>query len=206
MPCCVQLVRILCSHIRSGTTSNALRSYFPSKALCPVAKVGMNSLPFVQDPLIHTCVMRLRAVVVAGNEGVRLRIYTLTARIQELERALQDAQRSTSNSNDPMLGDSPASPSSAGPSSVENGSDRGSHDSYGIGHVSSSYPYSLTRFTGTLSLDTADDARFFGPTARSDYLALVLHVSAKAKRTERPLGYHHRQILPTYLPKHLEDH
>ncbi|KAF9654413.1 hypothetical protein BDM02DRAFT_3182209 [Thelephora ganbajun] len=100
--------------------------------------------------------MQLRAVVVANNEGMQLKIDTLTARVQELERALQDAQRSTANSNDPMLEDSPASPSSAGPSSVENGSDRESHDSY-----------------GTLSLGTAGDARFFGPTARSDYLAYV---------------------------------
>lgn len=80
--------------------------------------------------------MQLRAVVVADNEGMQLKIDTLTARIQELERALQDAQRSTSSSNDPMLEDLPASPSSAGPSSVENGSDGGSHDSFGKGHVS----------------------------------------------------------------------
>ena len=138
-----------------------------------MAKAGIKSLPSVQDPSFHIGAMQLRAVVVADNEGMQLRIDTLTARIQELERALEDAQRSTSSSNDPMLEDSPASPSSAGPSSVENGSDRGSHDSYGIGRVSSSCPHSLTKFTGTLSLGTSGDARFFGPTARSDYLAHV---------------------------------
>jgi len=100
--------------------------------------------------------MQLRAAVVVDNEGMQLKIDTLTARVQELERALQDAQRSTSNPNDPMLEDSPLSPSSAGPSSVENGSDRESRDSY-----------------GTLYLGAAGDARFFGPTARSDYLAHV---------------------------------
>lgn len=117
--------------------------------------------------------MQLRAVVVADNEGMQLRIDTLTARIQELERALQDAQRSTSTSNDPMAEDSPASPSSAGPSSVENGLDSESHDSYGKGYAAYPYLHSLKRFTGTLSLGIAGDARFFGPTAHSNYLAHV---------------------------------
>lgn len=99
---------------------------------------------------------RNRAVVVADNEGMQLRIDNLTARIQELERALQEAQRSTATTDYPMLEDSPAGPSSPGPSSVENGSDRESHDSY-----------------GTLYLGAAGDAKFFGPTARSDYLAHI---------------------------------
>jgi len=117
--------------------------------------------------------MQLRAVVVADNEGMQLRIDVLTARVQELERALQDAQPSTSSLNDPMVEDSPASPSSAGPSSVDNGSDRESHGSYGEGHARHLYLHYPTRFSGTLSLGTAGDARFFGPTARSDYLAHV---------------------------------
>ena len=116
--------------------------------------------------------MHLRVAVAADNEGMQLRIETLTARVQELERALQDA-RGASTSNDPMREDSPLSPSSAGPSSVENGSDRESHDSYGESDVSYSYLHSLKRSTGTLSLGTAGDARFFGPTARSDYLTHV---------------------------------
>jgi hypothetical protein len=172
-PHCVPLVSIQCSRIRSRMTSNALRSYFPSKAQCPVARAGIKSLPFNQDPSINSDAMQLRAVVVADNEGMQLKIDTLTARVQELERALQDAQRSTSNSDDPMLEDSPASPSSAGPSSVENGSDRESRDSYGKGNASYSCLHSPTRFTGTLYLGPAGDARFFGPTARSDYLAHV---------------------------------
>lgn len=135
MPHCAPLVSTLCSRVRPRMTSNALRLYFPSKALCPVARAGINSLPFIQDPPTHSGAMQLRAVVVADNEGMQLKIDTLTARIQELERALQDAQRSTSNLNDPMLEDAPASPSSAGPSSIEYGSDRESRDPYGKGHV-----------------------------------------------------------------------
>ena len=173
VPRCVPLVNIHRSRIRSRMTSNALRSYFPSKALCPVARAGIKSPPFIKDPSINSDAMQLRAVVVADNEGMQLKIDTLTARVQELERALQDAQRSTSNPNDPMLEDSPTSPSSAGPSSVENGSDRESRDPYGKGNVSYSYLHSPTRFTGTLYLGAAGDARFFGPTARSDYLAHV---------------------------------
>lgn len=138
-----------------------------------MAKAGTKSLPFIHDPSIDSGAMQLRAVVVADNEGMQLRIDTLNARVQELERALQDAQRSTSNSNDPMLEDSPASPSSAVPSSVENGSDRESHDPYGKSHALYPSLHSLTRSTGTLSLGTAGDARFFGSTARSDYLAHV---------------------------------
>jgi hypothetical protein len=117
--------------------------------------------------------MQLRTAVAVDSEAMQLKIDTLTARVQELERALQDPQRSASGSNDPMMEDSPTSPSSAGPSSVENGSDRESHGSYGEDHASYSYPHSPARFTGTLSLGTAGDARFFGPTARSDYLAHV---------------------------------
>jgi hypothetical protein len=150
-----------------------------------VARAGIKSLPSIHDPSINPDAMQLRAVVVADNEGMQLRIDTLTARIQELERALQDAQRSTSSSNNPMLEDSPLSPSSTGPSSVENGSDRESHDSYGKSDESYPHLHSLTRSTGTLSLGTAGDSRFFGSTARSDYLAhvcgAVLHVSTEAE-------------------------
>lgn len=103
-----------------------------------MARAGIKSLHFTKDPPVNSGAMQLRAVVVADNEGMQLKIDGLTARIQELERALQDAHRSTSSSNDPMLEDSPASPSSAGPSSVENGSDRGSHDTCGKGHASCS--------------------------------------------------------------------
>jgi len=95
---------------------------------------GIKSLPFTSDPSIDSDAMQLRAVVVADNEGMQLKIDTLTARVQELERALQDSQRSTSTPNDPMMEDSPASPSS-GPSSVENGADRESHDPYGEDHA-----------------------------------------------------------------------
>lgn len=135
VPHCVPLVSIQHSSIRPRMTSNALRPYFPSKALCPVARAGIKSLPFTPDPSIDSSAMQLRAVVVADNEGMQLKIDTLTARVQELERALQETQRSTSSSNDPMLEDSPTSPSSAGPSSVENGSDRESRDSYGKGNA-----------------------------------------------------------------------
>ena len=173
VPRCVPLVSIQHSRIRSRMTSNALRPYFPSKALCQVARAGIKTPPYAYDPPINSGAMQLRAVVVADNEGMQLRIDSLTARVQELERALQDAQRSTSSSNDPMMEDSPTSPSSAGPSSVDNGSDRESHGSYGEGHASYPYLHSPTRFPGTLSLGTAGDARFFGPTARSDYLAHV---------------------------------
>ena len=117
--------------------------------------------------------MQLRAVVVADNEGMQLKIDTLTTRVQELERALQDAQRSTSSMDDPMLEDSPEGLSSPGPSSVGNGPDRESQDPYGKGHPSYPYLHFPTRFTGTLYLGAAGDARFFGPTARSDYLTYV---------------------------------
>ena len=85
----------------------------------------------------------------ANNEGMQLKIDTLTARVQELERALQDAQRNTSHPNDPMLEDSPTSPSSAGPSSVENGSDRESHDPYGKSRVTvvSTFSDEIYRYT-----------------------------------------------------------
>ena len=116
--------------------------------------------------------MQLRAVVVADNEGMQLKIDTLTARVEELERALRDAQRSTSNSDDPMLEDSPAASSPAGPS-VENGPDRESRDPYGEGNLSDPCLHSPTRSTGTLYLGPVGDARFFGPTARPDYLAHV---------------------------------
>ena len=138
-----------------------------------MARAGIKTFPFAYDSSINSSAMQLRAVVVADNEGMQLRIDTLNARIQELERALQDAQRSTSNPNDPMLEDSPTSPSSTGPSSAENGSDRESHDHYGKSHASYSYLHCLTRSTGTLTLGIAGDARFFGSTARSDYLAHV---------------------------------
>ena len=108
----------------------------------------------------------------ADNEAMQLRIDTLTARVQELERTLQDA-RDTSSLNDPMLEDMPTTPSSPGPSSVENGSDRESHDPYGKSDAPHPYLHSLTGSTGTLALGTAGDARFFGSTARSDYLAHV---------------------------------
>ena len=117
--------------------------------------------------------MQLRAVVVADNEGMQLRIDNLTARIQELERALQEAQRNAATTDYPMLEDSPAGPPSPGPSSVENGSDRESHDSYGKGYSPYRYLHFSTKFTGTLYLGVAGDAKFFGPTARSDYLAYV---------------------------------
>ena len=146
--------------------------------------------------------MQLRAVVVADNEGMQLKIDTLTARVQELERALQDAQRSTSNPNDPMLEDSPTSPSSTGPSSVGNGSDRESRDSYGEGNVSHSYLQSPTRFTGTLYLGAAGDARFFGPTARSDYLAHVRGIVFTRLGQGRVNGMHIRLPPPTN-PSHL---
>ena len=111
----------------------------------------------------------------ADNEGMQLKIDVLTARVQELERALQDAQRNTSGSNDPMLEDSPTSPPSPGPSSIGNGSDRESQNSYGEPHLSYPYLHLPTRFTGTLYLGAAGDARFFGPTARSEYLVYVRH-------------------------------
>lgn len=138
-----------------------------------MARAGIKYPPFTQDRSIDPGAMQLRAVVVADNEGMQLKIDTLTTRVQELERALQDAQRSTSSANEPMLEDSPASPSSAGPSSTENGPDRESHDSYGKGPAMCSRLHSPTRFTGTLYLGPAGDARFFGPTARSDYLTHV---------------------------------
>lgn len=159
--------------VRSTMTSNALRPYFPSKVPCPVARAGIKSFPFAQGPSIDPGTMQLRAVVVADNEGMQLKIDTLTARVQELERALQDAQRSTSSANDPMLEDAPASPCSAGPSSAENVSGRGTHDPNGRGDVSHLYLHSPTRSTGTLHLSPTGGARFFGPTARSDYLAHV---------------------------------
>ena len=101
-----------------------------------MARAGIKTLPFTYGSSIDPGAMQIRAVVVADNEGMQLRIDTLNARIQELERALQDAQRSASNPNDPMLEDSPATPSSAGPSSAENGSDRESHDPHGKSHAS----------------------------------------------------------------------
>lgn len=117
--------------------------------------------------------MQLRASAVADNEGMQLRVEALTARVQELERALQDAQRSTASSNDPMLEDPQPSPPSPGPSSIGNGSDRESQGSYGERRVSYPYLHFPTRSAGTLYLGAAGDARFFGPTARSDYLAHV---------------------------------
>jgi hypothetical protein len=87
--------------------------------------------------------MQLRAVVVADNEGMQLKIDTLTARVEELERALQDAKRSTSTMDDPMLEDEGCS--SPGPSSVGNGSDSESQDSYGKCHSSYSCLHFLTR-------------------------------------------------------------
>jgi len=111
---------------------------------------------------------------VADNEAMQLKVDTLTARVQELERALQDTQRGASSTNDPMaVEDMPTTPSSPGPSSVENGSDRESHDPYGKSDAPHPHLHSLIRSTGTLSLGTAGEARFFGPTARSDYLAHV---------------------------------
>lgn len=207
MPHCVPLVSIQRSSIRSRVTSNVLRSYFPSKALCPVGRAGIKPLPFIQDPSIDSSAMQLRAVVVADNEGMQLKIDTLTARVEELERALQDAQRSTSNSDDPMLEDSPTTSSPAGPS-VENGSDRESRDSYGKGNLSYPCLHSPTRSTGTLYLGPVGDARFFGPTARPDYLAHVR--SAVFARfndwTGCISGCHHRRIFRTHLPEHFKDH
>ena len=117
--------------------------------------------------------MQLRASAVVDNEGMQVKIDVLTARVQELERALQDAQRITSSSNDPMPVDTTTSHSSPGPSSIENGPDRESQDSYGerpLSYPSLPFP---TRFTGTLYLGSAGEARFFGPTAHSDYLVRV---------------------------------
>jgi hypothetical protein len=45
VPRCVLLVSTLHSRIRSRMTSNALRHYFPSKALCPVARTGTKTPP-----------------------------------------------------------------------------------------------------------------------------------------------------------------
>jgi len=137
-----------------------------------VGRAGIKPLPSIQDPPTDSSAMQLRAVVVADNEGMQLKIDTLTARVEELERALQDAQRSTSNSDDPMLEDSPTASSPAGPS-VENGSGRESRDSYGKVNLSYPYLHSPTRSIGTLYLGPVGDARFFGPTARPDYLAHV---------------------------------
>ena len=146
----------------------------------------------------------------ADNEAMQVKIDTLTARVQELERALQDTQRGTPSPNDPMSEDLPASPSSPGPSSVENGSDRESHDPYGKGDAPHPYLHSLTRSTGTLSLGTAGDARFFGSTARSDYLAHVRGAGftrfGQGLMNGAMLGCHQRQTLHTYLPQHFKDH
>lgn len=131
------------------------------------------SIPSFQGPSIDSGAMQLRASAVADNEGMQRRVDALTARVQELERALQDAQRTASSSNDPMVEDLPTSPPSPGPSSIGNGSDRGLRNSYGERHWSYPYLHFPTRFTGTLYLGAAGDTRFFGPTARSDYLAYV---------------------------------
>ena len=139
----------------------------------PSNKTRYKPPPLTYDPSVNSATMQLRAVVVADNEAMQLKIDTLTARVQELERALQDSQQDASSSNDPMLEDLPTSPSSPGPSSVENGSDRESHDPYGKSDAPHPHLHSLTRSTGTLSLGTAGDARFFGSSARSDYLAHV---------------------------------
>jgi hypothetical protein len=160
----------------SGSTYSAqddtFPSYFSFKGTMPSTKTRYTTLPFTRYPSINSGTMRLRAVVVADNEAMQLKIDTLTTRVQELERALQET-RGSSSSNDPMLEDLPTSPSSTGPSSVTNGSDRESHDSYGEGDAPQPHLHSLTRSTGTLSLGTAGDARFFGSTARSDYLVHV---------------------------------
>jgi hypothetical protein len=134
--------------------------------------------------------MQLRASAVADNEGMQLRVEALTARVQELERALQDAQRITSTPNDPMVEDSQSSLPSPEPSSVGNGSDRESQDSYG--ERCSSYPHLHfpTRFIGTLYLGAAGDARFFGPTARSDYLAYVCDADFTPFHQVECMGYH----------------
>jgi hypothetical protein len=79
--------------------------------------------------------MQLRAAAVVDNEGMQLRIDALNTRVQQLERALQDAQRNAPETNDPMLEDSPTSTASAGPSSAENVSDRESQGSYGKGRL-----------------------------------------------------------------------
>lgn len=154
--------------------------------------------------------MQLRAVVAADNEAMQLRIDTLTARVQELERALQDTHRSASSSNDPMLEDQLTSPSSAGPPSVENGSDRESHYPYGRSDAPHPYLHSPTRSTGTLSLGTAGDARFFGSTARSDYLAHVRGAGFtrfdRGGVIEMILGFQPRQTLHTHLSQHFKDY
>jgi hypothetical protein len=80
--------------------------------------------------------MQLRASAVADSEGMQAKIDVLTARVQELERALQDAQTSTLSPNDPMLEDLPTGLSSPRPSSIGNGSDRESRDSHGERHLS----------------------------------------------------------------------
>lgn len=80
--------------------------------------------------------MQLRASAVVDNEGMQLRIDALNSRVQELERALQDAQRNTSSSNDPMLEDSLTSPPSPGPSSIRNRPDRESKIPHGERHLS----------------------------------------------------------------------
>lgn len=153
--------------------------------------------------------MQLRAVAVADNEGMQLRIDKLTARIQELERALQETQQNTTTTDYPMLEDTPSGPSSPGPSSVENGSDRESHDSYGKGCSPYRHLHFPTRFTGTLYLGAAGEAKFFGPTARSDYLAYVRGADLPRfhqSQIEILSGCQHRQIIHAYPSQHFKNH
>ena len=176
----------------------------------PSTKTRYKTSPLTDDPSVNSAIMQLRAVVVADNEAMQLKIDTLTARVQELERALQDTPRGASSTNDPMVEDMPTTPSSPGPSSVENGSDRESQDPYGKRDAPHPHLHSLTRSTGTLALGTAGDARFFGSTARSDYLAHVRGAGftrfGQALMNGMILGCHYRQTLHTHLPQHFKDH